>query len=372
MRLFSSHPTFKSLIQHFTPNWFAVNMGTGITALCLGNMGPVSALPLIHDVAVGIWGLNIFLFLIFLGFWFLSVILFPKLHLELLKNSSLPFALGCLPMALITIVNGFILFGLPLWGDVSLHIAECLWFLDAVLAVLVVIIVPYCMFIYHQQDLSSATTVWLLPVVASEVAAASAGIIGMHTHGLLTEILLISGYMLWGISLPLAFSIIVIFLQRLIFHKLPPKEVGATIWLPLGPIGTGALSLMTLGESARRASAEAFSHDWLVILPTLYDIGIWGGMILMGFGTWIALMAAIITLHYVKNGMKYNMTFWSFTFPLGVYTLAVLTLARLMENIFFHGVGEILTLIVTLIWLWVGSKTLPGFLRGNFIKNPLV
>jgi hypothetical protein len=29
MRLFSSHPTFKSLLQNFTSNWFGVSMGLG-------------------------------------------------------------------------------------------------------------------------------------------------------------------------------------------------------------------------------------------------------------------------------------------------------------------------------------------------------
>ncbi len=41
-------------------------------------------------------------------------------------------------------------------------------------------------------------------------------------------------------------------LLRLALHQLPSKEMAISSWLALGPIGTGALALLLLGEQAPR------------------------------------------------------------------------------------------------------------------------
>jgi tellurite resistance protein TehA-like permease len=155
----------------------------------------------------------------------------------------------------------------------------------------------------------------------------------------------------------------------MIFHNLPEKTLGATVWLPLGPIAMGAYGLMTLGEAGRRIVENSSAFPWL---NSLNSLGIIGAVILLGFASWILLMALLITVHYIRRGLPYNMTFWSFTFPLGVYTLAVLTLSRIIGIAFFAYYGALLTLVLTLIWLYVAWKTLPGLLRGDLIRNPLL
>ena len=346
MRINQHHGSLSSLVQHFTPNWFAVTMGTGVTGLCLDSLPWHVAW--MHELGTVIWLLNLFLFGVFFVLWLSGIIFFPKLQLDLLKHSTLPFFLGCLPMGMTTLVNGFILFGLPIFGEHALVLAQWSWYVNAFLAVLVVLVVPYFMFTHHEHAITSATTLWLLPIVAPEVAASSAGMVAAHLSPAAAEPMIILGYMLWGISLPLAFAVIVIFLQRMIFHKLPEKAIGATIWLPLGPVAMGALGLMTLGQN------------------------IIGAMILLGFATWIALMALVITLHYIKDGLSYNMSFWSFTFPLGVYALSNLTLGKLTGLMFFNVYGSILTWLLTVIWFYVAWKTLPGLVRGDLIRNPLL
>jgi C4-dicarboxylate transporter/malic acid transport protein len=346
MRICPQYHSLRDLIQNFTPNWFSVTMGTGVTGLCLASL-PWEK-PWIHDLASAIWLINVGLFIIFFLLWISGIILFPQLQLRMLKHSTLPFFLGCLPMGMTTLVNGCLLFGEPIFGEHAVYVAEYLWYFNAFLAMLVVIIVPYFMFSHHEHSINSATTLWLLPIVAPEVAASSAGMIAAHLTPDAAATLHILGYMLWGISLPLAFGVIIIFLQKMIFHKLPEAAIGATIWLPLGPIAMGALGLMTLGNS------------------------VLGGLIFLGFATWIALMALIITIHYIYQGLSYNMTFWSFTFPLGVYALSNLTLAHLSGIHFFAYYGTFLTLMLTLVWFYVAWKTLPGLIRGDLIRNPLL
>jgi len=43
---------------------------------------------------------------------------------------------GAIPMGLATIVNGFLAFGIPLWGQSAVEIAHTLWWVDAAMALL--------------------------------------------------------------------------------------------------------------------------------------------------------------------------------------------------------------------------------------------
>jgi len=90
----------------------------------------------------------------------------------------------------------------------------------------------------------------------------------------------------------------------------------------------------------------------------------------LGFSFWIAAMALITTLQYIVKGLPFNLGFWGFTFPLGVYAIANLTLGTELHLFAFKLYGTFLTAALSAIWLWVFLKTLPGLYKGSLIKNP--
>src|SRR5579864_1362694 len=106
------------------------------------------------------------------------------------------------------------------------------------------------MFTRQQHSLDRMTAIWLLPIVAAEVAAASAALIAPHLPAAEGFLLVVLGYILWAYSVPLAMSILVLLFLRLALHKLPQRDMAASAWLALGPIGTGALGLLALGADA--------------------------------------------------------------------------------------------------------------------------
>lgn len=91
------------------------------------------------------------------------------------------------------------------------------------------------------SELSAMTAVWLLPivtcVVASSSGAAVAGVLSNPQHALWT---ILASYILWGIGVPFAMMVMVIYLHRLTLHKLPPKAMIVSVFLPLGPLGQGS------------------------------------------------------------------------------------------------------------------------------------
>lgn len=84
------------------------------------------------------------------------------------------------------------------------------------------------------------TAVWLLPIVSCIVAASSGALVAEvlpdPQYALWT---VLASYVLWGIGVPLALMVMGIYLQRLTLHKLPPKAVIVSVFLPLGPLGQG-------------------------------------------------------------------------------------------------------------------------------------
>ena len=106
------------------------------------------------------------------------------------------------------------------------------------------------MFTRQEHSMEKLTAVWLLPIVASEVAAASGGLLAPHLAAPEAFLVLILSYVLWACSVPLAMSVLVLLFLRLALHKLPERDMGVSAWLALGPIGTGALGLVVLGAAA--------------------------------------------------------------------------------------------------------------------------
>lgn len=360
------HP--REVIRQFTPNWFAATMGTGVLALALAQL-PL-AIPGLRAVAEGLWLFNIVLFALFTAAYAARWILFFDEARRIFGHSTVSMFFGTIPMGLATIINGFLLFGLPRWGDGVIQLVEVLWWIDVAMSLTCGVLIPYMMFTRQEHSIDQMTAVWLLPVVAAEVAAASGGLLAPHlTDAHAQLIVLTTSYVLWAFSLPVAFSILTILLLRMALHKLPHENMAASSWLALGPIGTGALGMLLLGGEA----PAIFAANGLPGVGEIASgLGLVAGVTLWGFGLWWMLMALLITVRYLRDGIPFNLGWWGFTFPLGVYSLATLKLASILDLTFFSVFGTALVILLAAMWLIVGKRTVQGAWRGELFVAPCI
>ena len=354
------------IIRQFTPNWFTVSMGTGVVALIVSEFPMIKALT--WQLGTGLWYFNILLFVLFSVLYGLRWAFYPHEAKQIFQHPSMSLFLGTIPMALATILNGFLKYGQPIYGDTAVQIAQTLWYADVVLALLVAWAVPFAMYRHQEHALQQMTAVWLLPIVACEVAASSGGLLLGHlpadTHAVA---ILLGSYVLWGVSVLPAFAILTILMLRLVLHKLPEKELAVSSWLALGPIGTAALALLVLGHQAPTLMASL----GLAQLGQLFQqAGILASLILLGFGLWWLGIAVLTTLHHAKQDLPFNLGWWGLTFPLGVYTLAILTLAQQLNLAFLYAVGYAFAAILMLLWSLVATKTAHGFYQGHLFFSP--
>jgi len=355
-----------NIIRQFTPNWFTVSMGTGVVALIVSEFPMLKALT--WQLGTGLWYFNILLFVLFSVLYGLRWAFYPHEAKQIFQHPSMSLFLGTIPMALATILNGFLKYGQPIYGDTAVQIAQTLWYADVVLALLVAWAVPFAMYRHQEHALQQMTAVWLLPIVACEVAASSGGLLLGHlaadTHAVA---ILLGSYVLWGVSVLPAFAILTILMLRLDLHKLPEKELAVSSWLALGPIGTAALALLVLGHQAPTLMA---SLGLAQLGQLFHQAGILASLILLGFGLWWLGIAVLTILHHAKQDLPFNLGWWGLTFPLGVYTLAILTLAQQLNLAFLYAVGYAFAVILMLLWSLVATKTAQGFYQGHLFFSP--
>ena len=364
-RPFSRLPEPWAFVRHFTPNWFAMTMGTGVLALVIAHLP--WALPGQMILAEVLWLFGVALFAVFALLFLTRVLLHRDTLWPMLLHPVQSMFLGAIPMGLAVLISGLVQFGPARWGDGVYALAHALWWLDAAMALGSALLVPYLMFTRQSHALEKMTAVWLLPIVAPEVAAGAAGALAPHLDPAAARLVLVVGFILWGMSLALAFSLITLVLLRLALHKLPDTDFAATSWLPLGPLATGCLGLLTMGQAA----PAAFTGTPLAAAAELaHGIGLVGGLALWGAGLWWLVIATLFTRHYIRDNMAFNLGWWGFTFPLGVFALATLELLRLTELSFFALVGLVLSVQLAAIWLLVLQRTLRGVWHGELFQAP--
>jgi C4-dicarboxylate transporter/malic acid transport protein len=358
----------REAIRQFTPNWFAATMGTGILALALGQLP--GARPWVFQLGEGLWLLTVVLFVLFSALYACRWLLFFQEAKQVFGHATVSMFLGTIPMGLATVINGLLLFGLPRWGVAVVPLAEVLWWLDVAMALACGVLIPFLMFTRQAHQIEQMTAVWLLPVVAAEVAAVTGGLLAPHLPDAAAQFhLLVTSYVLWAYSVPVALSILVILLLRMALHKLPHDSMAASSWLSLGPIGTGALGMLVLGSHAPAIFAAQGLGG---VGEVAQGIGVIAGLLFWGLGVWWLLLALLITARYAKAGIPFNLGWWGFTFPLGVFALATLKLAAVLHLAFFAWLGTGLVMLLVLMWLLVASKTAAGAYRGNLFYSPCI
>ena len=351
-------------IRHFTPNWFAASMGTGAMSLVLGQF---PSLPVASMLGEGLFVLNGLLFLCLTLAYAAKWLCFPRDALRLFDHPVASMFLGCIPMGFATVINGAVLYLMPK-GLITAEVVVRFWWGDALLALGVGLIVPFMMFTRQEHAIERMSAAWLLPVVAAEVVAASGALLLPHLSSNAEQLsVLLASYVLWSCSVPLALGILVILFLRLVLHKLPPVSMAATSWLALGPLGTGALALILFSSNGTPVLEAAGLG---VLAPAMAGASLMGALLLWGYGIWLFGVAVLVTVRHLREGLSFDLSWWGYTFPLGVFALATLKLAGLFPVPGFEIFADGLAAALAAIWLVVAGKTIHGAWSGRLFYDP--
>ncbi|KAK4526700.1 hypothetical protein GAYE_SCF26G4616 [Galdieria yellowstonensis] len=363
----------KEIIRHFSPSWFAVTMGTGILAVDLQDF----PFPFHHlfDLAWAFWWLNVGLFIVFSILFLARWAFFFNDAVSLFSHPVQSMFLGAIPVGLSTIIEGMVLFCVPTWGPRFVTLAEVLWCINVVLALVSCVLVSIYMISTHEHSLKKMTAVWVIPIIPA-VSAAAAGAIILPTMANITFARYIAflSTVLWGISVPVTLNILCIFFLRLVLHKLPPNDVIISCFLPLGPIGSAALAATALSTVAPRvfaSSGDALSDvAYESLASSTSATGILVGCALWGYGLWWLGLAIFAVTKTLIDRLPFNLGWWGLIFPLGVFSDATVYLYKLTQLLFFKISASIFISVLFILWWIVMVHTLTRAYTGELFYSP--
>ena len=205
-----------------------------------------------------LWLANIALFALFSLLYAARWVLFPREAALIFRHPVMSMFFGAIPMGLATIVNGFLAFGPDFLGTRPPSASRAR-FGRRMLRCRSSAASPSPIFMFTRQEhsMEKLTAVWLLPIVASEVAAASGGLLRrisrpprvpgpcpqLRPLGVLGS----ARHERPRAAVPEACAA----------QAAATRDMGVSAWLALGPIGTGALG----PHRARRRRARDFRRQ---------------------------------------------------------------------------------------------------------------
>ncbi|KAL1877838.1 hypothetical protein VTK73DRAFT_8365 [Phialemonium thermophilum] len=362
---------WRRIVRNFTPSWFSVNMGTGIISILIHQL-PYNA-DWVRHVSEAFFVLNIILFVVFSIITFLRYTLYPEIWGVMIRHPAQSLFLGCFPMGLCTIINMIVFVCAP-WGSWAIYLAWGLWWFDVILSVTCCIVMPFPVMHHHRLELHRMTATLLLPFVPSVVVSSSGGIVAAalpNPHHATTT--LIASYVIWGIGQAFAMMVLVIYFHRLCLYSLPPKEVIVSVFLPIGPLGQGGFGIQQLGKVALSLVRETRTFDVpgsdaAQIGQVLYTLGIFLALVMWGTALcWVVF--ALISIATTQP-FPFNMGWWGFVFPLGVFTACTGLLAKDLNSDFFKILTMIFSMSVLLLWILVAVRTLKMAYTGEIFFAP--
>lgn len=273
---------WRRIVRNFSPSWFSVTMGTGVVAIIFHSI-PWRA-DWLYYFSIIFFVLNACLFAAAFTISVLRYTIWPEIFRVMVEDSTNSLFLGTIPMGFLTLVEMWIFVCIPAWGTWAAYVGWGMWMLASVASVAVTVSLGVLLMSEaHQHSLGTITAAQLLPIAATIVAAGTgsdmAAALPNPQHALATAI---TSYILWGMAIPMAFSVLVIYYQRLALHKMPSREVIVSAFLPLGPLGLGGRAILNLGLVCKNTFPKTQSLDPMAG-QIAYVVGFFVALIMWGW-----------------------------------------------------------------------------------------
>ena len=355
----ASHAQALGRIAGLHPGWFASVMGTAIVAVATyANPGRIEALRPVaegvgHAVAVLAYLLGVVMTLAYGIRW---VRYRPTARAELRDpmlgplHATLPGGFLVLAVMTASVGRAFLTDGVVTAVVASLAI------IGTVLALVIGVVFTYELFV-GERPAPATNGGWFIPPVVTVIIPMTLPALMGHVSESAARALLVVGYATYGMGMLLFLLTFTLLYGRLVMHALPPAPLAPTLWIVLGPIGVGAAALITLASVSAPFVGEAAG--------AVAAIALMGASALWGFGLfWIAVATALLVRYLRTGGVPFHLGWWAFTFPLGAYTVATITLARAWQSTALEVVGAVLYLGLVTFWVNVTWRTLAATRTG--------
>ena len=353
-------PMPRDRLRDLHPGWFASVMGTAILAVATylnpGNLAALqgAARGLGAGLAVLAYGLGAVMTVAYAVRWVRHRgPAMADLHHPVLGAMHATLPGGLLVLAVMTSVVGPEL--LPA-GAVTALIAV-LAAVGSVLALVFSVAFAMTLFV-GDPPAASVNGGWFIPPVVTIIIPMALTPLVPHVGPATARLLLALGYAAYGMGFLLFLLVLGLLHDRLVLHPLPASPLAPSLWIGLGPVAVAVLAPLALARAGQDLFGVAATS--VMVLSQLLGTAVWG------FGLWWLAIAVTLLVRYLRAGpLPFHLGWWAFTFPLGAYTVATVTLARTWQAPGLEGVAVLLYLTLVGFWVVVTARTLTATRTGR-------
>ncbi len=346
-------------LETLHPGWFAAVMGTGILAVATyENPGGVDALTdSMHAIGTALAVLAYLLAAVLSVAFVTRGVRHRRAVAADLRHPVMGALYGTVPggVLVLAVMTSVVA---PSWlpGGVLTALIGTFAVTGALLAVVVSLAFSYAL-VLGETPPPTANGGWLIPPVVTIIVPLAFAAWATRVDAETAQLLVVGGYAFYGTGLLLFLFVTSVLYVRLVHQPLPPAHMAPSLWIVLGPLGVGALSLIALARAGSALFGD--SSGAVTSISILMATGLWG------FGLWwLALVAALLVRYARNGGVPFSLGWWAFTFPLGAFTVATMTLARLWDSGVVDALSVALYAGLVGFWLIVARGTLKGVRSG--------
>ncbi|MFE9774313.1 TDT family transporter [Streptomyces sp. NPDC005931] len=350
-------------VRHLGPNWYACVMGTAVVASAGGAL-PLRA-PGLRAALTAVWALSLLLLLALLAARALHWAHHRDRALAHLRDASVAPFYGCLSMALLAVGGGALTVGRDWIGTgAAVALDAVLFTAGTAIGLVAAVAVPYLMAVRHRVTAEQATPAWLLPLVAPMVSAALGPRLVPHLPaGQPRATLLLACLALFGLSLFATLLMLPLVFARLVTGGPLPPPLTPTLFLVLGPLGQSTTAVGAFADAAPGVVPAPYDAGF-GLLAVLYGVPVMGFAVL-----WLCLATAHV-VRARRHGMRFAMTWWSFTFPVGTCVTGAEALSRHTGLVVYDALTAGLYALLVAAWATTAWHTARGVVSGALLAGP--
>jgi len=320
-------------LKGLSPSYFALVMATGIVSIAAHLLD-------VEVLAKVLFALNVVAYFVL---WVLTILRASRFPRELFDDlTSHQRGSGFLTMVAGTCVLGsqaILLDGAYTVAAVLLGLGIALW--------LVLIYTIFTAFTIKEDKPSLADGIsgaWLLAVVSTQSIAVLTALLAAHWDQPLRLHANFFAFSMWLWGGMLYIWIISLIFYRYTFFRFRPGDLAPPYWINMGAM---AISVLAGSLLIANSAAAPFLHS---VLPFLegFTIFYWAT------GTWWIPMIAILAIWrygFRRLPLRYDPLYWGAVFPLGMYAVATLKMAEVMELEFLDAIPHVFFYLALAAWL---------------------
>lgn len=259
------------------------------------------------------------------------------------------------------------LYGVPACGPWLIKTLEILFWLYAAIVMLVAVFQYHVIFDRRSLPVTDAMPAWILPVYPFLL-------LGVLGSTLLKSQPVEAGYPIFigsvafqGLGWTIAFTMLTIYVTRLVSSDLPepPKRPG--MYVAVGPAAYTANALVALGMQAPTHVPSNFLGINAVPAGDIVKVfGVMVGIFMWLIAFWFSALTTVSILVSARES-RFTLNYWAFIFPNAGLTIALIQIANALESPGMKGVCSGAAIVLVILWLWVAALNVKALAQKNVL-----